>query len=660
MNNRVEIKVAVLGDISAGKDTFSQMLFLNDNHKIRVDQLSKLACLYMETDPENFPVNTKKVIDDCHRQNALIMQQTEIKCVENLRNNKINPYFYRYINRICGLIDYETDNRINKNILLNFYLIGNNYLDFCEEINSANIYIFISDIDKCDLGDNQCYQYLIDLIKINKKKYLMTVINKCDTLSSNAEFEPGSTYYQKMREIDKIVRLYAEQAAAHQNILPPIPISCKYATLFRKVLHTNFNDISMGDKIFISNMFDVKKGNICRDIRRNRQKYLQQSGFAVFRDMLADILNSKYKSMIDDNFDFELANMSLTHSTFSEDIINIKNKADRLSKIFKKNTYHQTITTILKDILDNDNLTHNPDNPVKIQDLDFIKDIYGSDTELVKKIDSVKEIICLNIIDNIKNKIYDTELSNNTFLPSKIYHIFNELNENMISLNSTNIGTQCVKQLATYICDLYSTRARELLLTDIDLLFTAFFTDNEALQLVILIREMQQIVKFEIYQQYLVQIWITKLMVANKYINYWADQSNINTISSYCRSLRYLLTTAKCNKYEYLLTNISDVCTQISMKNDIEQQLEQLATNINNTVCNNLIELDIFIIKRLRKTDYQSAITENVGSDMDSDDNYSGDDGDDGDSSCNDSNSDSDDGEYLSETKRSTIVPVEI
>src|SRR3972149_11699687 len=107
MNNRVDVKIAILGEEGSGKEMFGKMLFLDNNTKIRIDPLSKIAEIYMEIDPINFKNGSKKIVEECNKQNNLIMKQMQFKNISDLRNSNIEPFFYRCTPRIRGIIDYD-------------------------------------------------------------------------------------------------------------------------------------------------------------------------------------------------------------------------------------------------------------------------------------------------------------------------------------------------------------------------------------------------------------------------------------------------------------------------------------------------------------------------------------------------------------------------
>ena len=654
MNSRIEIRIVVLGEPDAGKETFCQMLFLENGKKIRVDPLSKLAELYLETDPLNFPSATKKLQDECKAQNNLIMQQSEIKSLQNLRDNNIEPFFYRYTRRVPDLINYEVkDNRINGNIMLNFYFIGNNYMDFEQEINSANILIYLIDINKSLDTDRQMFNYLSNIIKMsNNTKYLLTVINKCDILNANGEFDISTPGSRSVGQIDQIIREFANDGNMHQNMLPPITISCKYACLYRQIIKYYINDLSIADKLFVSNTFAVKKENIIKDIRKDNQKYLTRCGFIAFRDVFADILNTKFKSMVDFNFDndiqridrmiqackelsapvkldreFVKTNSQVQVPLLDNQIVNhlkiLQDKTKRLTKIFKKD-YSTNVLVLIKKIINFIDTSTNPNLYI----IDNLKEMYQDDITFYPEICTVRDRIYGRVIECTTLKLYGSELNMEIFLPSNVFKMFTEIYDGIFTqkyLTDNNNVKSCqnhITKLANHICELYSIRARSLLYTNINLLFDTYFLELESNKISHMLNEIQTLVKFDVYKNYLIQMLLTKLMVASEYMYESKNLNNKNIIITYCKSLKYYLSNLKCKKYEYLFSNICDICTSLTLKMDISKQLLYISENIDTVInfkTDKIIELDRFIVKRLLKNNYQSMIAAESENESDDD-----------------------------------------
>lgn len=633
MNQRIDIKIAIVGQEGSGKETFSKMLFLDNTPKNVTNHSSTLSEVIMEIDMEHFKNTSKKIIDKCKSHNNLIAQRTEIKNIQTFRENNIEPLIYAHTKRIRDLINYTAQTtHMNKNILLTFYIIGNNYLEFQTEIESANILIHIVDINKPFTNDNLLYKYLVNIInKSNHKKYLLTLINKCDTLNQNGEFVLQSNEHNIVNGIDQIIRKNANELDIVQNMLHPIVMTCKYASIYRQIMHLGISDINPNDKLLIANMFSVKKDSVVRDIQKNSNKYLQQSGYIAFRDVLSHILNTKYKSMIDDNYNNEVKKMDnfLSNPLDNSKIILpekicilnvVHDKASRLEKIFKT-TYQEGvkyfISKFLNNIIDTESKTviQEPlNNSIQQEEtelaiIEVIQEIYNDNNEFKQLIEKVSTQIQNKIVKNIVGKLYEDILTENTLLPSKVHEIFDKLCESHTSKEE-------IKKLSTYICELYSTKIRNGMESiNPNLLFKTYFSSAESMKLLSMLNELTSMINFDKYKMYLIQILLTKLMVVEKCIEHkdQMEKNDINKLITYCRSLKHYLSDNIYKKYDFFFGNISDICTNLLLKLDATSQLIYVSENIDFVLDfkpDRVINLDKFIIKTIKKTTYKSLVAD--------------------------------------------------
>lgn len=639
MNSRIEIRIAILGEPKAGKETFAKMLFLDNPSKIRIDPLSKLAEMYMEIDPINFQHSSKKIMEECKDHYNLLMKQTQMKDPKQLRENKIDPIFYKHTPRVRGLIDYsDISQYINRNVLLTFYFIGNNYLDFENEIEMANILVYIVDINTIFDVNSNLFQYLVGSIKNNTNKYMITIVNKCDNLNSNGEFDmlannknnsidllfsnsPAATEANRIILVDETLREVAQQYNIHANLSPPIPMSCKYACIYRQINFSIPCELSHDDRLFIANQYVVKKDFVQKDIQRFSNKYFKRSGYTAFQDYLLDILSSKYKNMVDHNYGLEVKRLDpslyTTTDEFIMTLINIKNKSLRLTKIFKKN-YDDNVTNIIKNLLNTIAQSTDPNLAL----VDTIKDIYNDNKEIISLIASIKGSIYGKIIENTTNKLYAKEITPDIFMPTNVHILFDKL------FNSYPPRDQ-ITRLAIHICELYSFRAR-MFLSDqnknyFDMLYNTYFEQSESKKLMSMLNEIKSMMKFDSYKIYLIQIFLTKLMVVEKCVENKATigLEKMEEIVSYCKSLKYHLSDNNHRKYDYLFNNISDVCTQAIFNLAGIHQLNYISKHVESIINfkpDRVIDLDKFIVKMIKKTNYQAVVADDENdSDEDSD-----------------------------------------
>lgn len=620
MNTRTEIKIAIVGNESVGKEMFSKMLFLENPSKIKVDPLSKIAEMFLEIDTLNFQKSSKKIIDACKQQNNIILQQTKIISVSDLRKNNISPLFYRHTNRIKDFAIQTKEAKgpcLNKNILLTFYVIGRNYEEFITEIKNSNILIYLTDYSNKDFDkETDLFKLLVKIVKESSdKKYLLTIVNKCDTLNTEGEIDMSDKNYQKIINLDRLIRERANSASIHQNLLPPIVLSSKYSYIYRQIIYSGLQEIDITEKTFISEAFNVKKEHVIKDIQKNPTKYLKRCGFTNFRDILSDILNTNYRAMVDANFDAELKELETlmtVETKFIEKLSIAQTRSNRLARIFKKD-YQNKINDKIKIFLNRILELQNPDLDV----LDTLQETYiGSQAagyiEIEDMLTKVRTQVNAKIITSLTNSLYNSPITEETFLPSKVHILLDKLLNVQLSKIELN-------QLVMHICELYGCKARNLLINarDWKMVYKSFFFYDESTKMMSMLNEIMPILHFDIYQMYLVQIMLTKLIVAEKSIsNKLFTTSNVKAeddLITYCQSLKYHLSNNSCKKYSHLFNNISDICTSIIRRLGGIAQLTHISENLDKYIDfkpDKIINLDKFIVKTIKKNSYRAHIAE--------------------------------------------------
>lgn len=614
MNNRVEIRIAIVGTPESGKETFSNMLFLENHSKIKVDPLSKISEMVMEIDTLNFQKTSKKIADACIKQNNIILQQNQISDTDSLRNNNINPLFYRCVRKIKDLVDQSSGKipSLNKNILLTFYIIGNNYCEFVNEIKKCNIIIYLTDYTDNFDEETELLKRIVKIIeKSSDKKYLLTIINKCDNLNPNGELDVTVPLnYQRLINLDRLIREHANNANIHQNLLPPIVLSSKYSLIFRQIIYSGLRDIADADKIFISSMFNSK--NIIKDIQKNPVKYLKRSGYINFRDILSDIINTNYRSMVDVNFDSEiglLKDFLGKSNQFIDELNIVHNRANRLGRIFKKD-YMNKVNDLVEKFLNETLASDKPDLSV----LEQLQEKYTDDPEIKNKIISTRNQANAKTIASITDKLYKTTISKKTYLPSKV-HIL------MDKLLSTNLPKIELNQLVMHICELYGCKTITFLgddtlesgSLDLEIIYQTFFSPDEIIKITSMLNEIMPVLHFDIYQTYLIQIMLAKLILVEKCIGTksFLDQSKKEEIVKYCISLKHHLSNNYCKKYNHIFNIICDTCTNNIWKLRKISPLTYISQNLDkfiNFKPDNIIVLEKFITKIIKKNNYRSII----------------------------------------------------
>lgn len=617
MNNRIEIKIAVVGEPGSGKETFCRMLFLDNNPKIRVDPLGNLGEIYMEIDPVNIKNNSKKIVEECKERTEYILKQNDIKDLDKLRNIGYDPFFYKYTNRVRGLVNsHEKSQHININVLVTYYFIGNNYEKFSKELDAANMIIYLVDVNNYN-PESRLFGYIINLVKNSKEqKYMMTLVNKCDDINQSEEYDVNNSKHQIIAKIEGKIKTTAEQFGIQHLLSPAIPISCKYATIFRQINYGIPAEFSKEDKIFISNLLTVKKERLEKHIFRNNDRYLKRTGFTKFRDNFINVLSGKYKIMLENNLNNELDNLKTMPQEdtkkFVASLSAAKNRAEKLTKILRKD-FEKKASDVVTELIHK--IIYSPEPNMNL--IEELKKFYYDDEEIIKVIDAMKNQMYEKFISSITKKLYSEQLTQDIFIPSKVHKIFDELYSTSLSKNETIT-------LATHICELYGKKARTLMGTNINLLYETYFDVQECKKIMSMLNEIKSIIKFDDYKLYLIQILITKMMVGQKYVEdmHCEEKEIPQNIISYFKSLKYYLSQQKNSNFIHLFGNLRNVCEFVIFNYDKELYLEYIANNIQEMISfefEGMIEIDKFIIKMIKKINYHAAIKEEIDSDGDSD-----------------------------------------
>jgi len=278
------------------------------------------------------------------------------------------------------------------------------------------------------------------------------------------------------------------------------------------------------------------------------------------------------------------------------------------------------------------------------------------------EIDTIQETTKI-LNQTLTVELYTDNITRNIFLPTMVHTIFDKLCDSFLPKEE-------IVKLSTHICNLYSTIARTMIAlpriepfkkitspydnefshilenstntidetlwkNNLELLYDTYFTNDESTKIMSMLNEIKTVINFDDFKIFLVQIWLTKLMVADYCIQNKNSigKERCDKIITYSKSLKYYLSNNIHKKYEYLFGNIIDICTQMVFKLDGLAQISYLSDNIDfvlNFKPDQIINLDKFIVNTIKKNSYHSLIAEDMDdSDKDSDlDIYGADDND--------------------------------
>ncbi len=167
MNNRIEINIIIVSDCLQSRNAMANLLLLKYIKSFPEDFIIEPSQVFMEIDMLNFPNTSKLCQDECSSHNKNISQQRKLCC---------KPIFYNCIERV-NLTDTGsiTEPNMNKNILLTFYFLSNNYKIFDDEFSKANIIIYVGNLS---FENNELYKHVSKIVDdSNGKKYLLLVSN---------------------------------------------------------------------------------------------------------------------------------------------------------------------------------------------------------------------------------------------------------------------------------------------------------------------------------------------------------------------------------------------------------------------------------------------------------------------------------------------------
>jgi hypothetical protein len=365
MNNRIDIRIAILADTYTDIMLFKKMLFLLNDTNITPNEM------YMEIDIVNLKGGSKKIIEECKQHNQIDIP---------------DKILYKNIPRIRGLIDYTSkENTINKNVLLTFYFFGINWKKFHAEISSANMFFYIINTAAQSIPASDLFTYVSTLVQESSSKYLLKIINQ-DNQSQ------GNNNEENIPQSESLISM-----------------SFNYSYLVRQII---YNQSRQNDNVRLNK----------DDVIANKEKYLKQCGFLNFRNIFLHTLSTNYKSMLDANFESSVRTLDELFIKSPDEFILklalIINKAGKLTKIFKPTSYLDSIAKALGILLDK--YTMDQFDPLILKSIKKI----CTDPLLVAKIDQMENNYDKNLIQCYTSKLYSNK---ELFLPTEVFAIFDKL-----------------------------------------------------------------------------------------------------------------------------------------------------------------------------------------------------------------------------------------
>ena len=436
MSERLDINIAIMGAVSAGKSTLLNALFVEKYSDMKMKRTTMLPQIYKETNdkklqkiPEEIKNNNKLLNDNIIKQTEQEQKFTIDDCieidyfVEPLKDfQKLEKGVLLNIYDIPGLNDAKTQKTYFEYIEKNFYKFD--IIILMIDVNSAT-----NTTDEINII-NKITDFIKKEIEKGKKIYMITCVNKCDNLICENDIlkindeEIQEQYDQVITTISKIIKEKSIGTYC-SNILPTsmedayIYRLCKYyknPALDKKhidKLGTN----EYGKKKWIA-MKNKTENKLFQDINKEDtyKTNMENSGFVKFQNIFNDILKKNQYDMLINNIINSVKNIqsfkSLGTELFTKSIDIIKTyileyvKYEKINKIFKKNNNFQLLLDIF-----NKEIEYLLEQ-MSIITYNTIFDENLTCTEYFEK--EIMKIINVKIFDkNLYNKIITTINNNN-------------------------------------------------------------------------------------------------------------------------------------------------------------------------------------------------------------------------------------------------------
>ena len=245
--DRNTINIVIIGPVSAGKSTFTNMLFVEQLSDMKIKRTTAQPQIYHESNIklDVKTTNTKQIRENNKKINEEIMKKTtddtyelkysDIKEIEymipqifDFRDN-LKEDVYLSIYDTPGLNDGKTKNVYYEYITTHFH--------------KFDVVFFLLDINSCmnTSDENDMLKMILTEIKKNKDTYgidstLIVVVNKCDEMEYNEERQMYAPYDEELLEMFdqgiSIIKSHIKEIHP-ETIYDVLPISCEDSYIYR-------------------------------------------------------------------------------------------------------------------------------------------------------------------------------------------------------------------------------------------------------------------------------------------------------------------------------------------------------------------------------------------------------------------------------------------
>jgi predicted GTPase len=313
----MNINVLVLGPVSAGKSTLTNLLFVEQFSDMKIKRTTAVPQVYHETEDLSKISNLKEILLKNRETNTSIMKKTENpKYKLKLDDIKATEYY------VPKLFDFLN---LRKDVVLTIYdtpglndsRTSDVYYQYVKNVfNNLNVVILVLDINSAlnTTNETDILTMIITNIKNNKLKYnvdtkMVVLLNKCDDMSLNKvtqkyclDVELQEMFDQAKNIIDTTVNeIYY---GFKYDILP---ISCEDSYVYR--MYQRDPNAKLDEKHlnkFGANEYGKSKWNVMSYEEKqsrvselfkdfNYDDRITMTGFKQFKSVMQELLNDEYQ-----------------------------------------------------------------------------------------------------------------------------------------------------------------------------------------------------------------------------------------------------------------------------------------------------------------------------------------------------------------------------
>ena len=359
MSSNMNINVLVLGPVSAGKSTLTNLMFVEQFSDMKIKRTTAVPQIYRQSNNVNEKSDFKKILDNNRKINNDIMKKTEDPNYKlKLEDIKEIEYF------VPKLFDFLN---LRKDVVLSVYdTPGLNdsrtkdvYYEYIRNVfNKLNIVILVLDINSAlnTSDENDILKMIIENILKNKNDYnvetkLVVLLNKCDDMSYDKDKQQyclDEELQEMYNQAKNIIDTTAKELSCNFKY-EILPISCEDSYVYRMYQRDPNATLDLKHlNKFGANEYGKSKWNVMSPNEKqarvselfkdfNYEDRIAMTGFKRFKSVMQEILNDKYQ------YKFLLDHIKLD----LQSIINNYNKIDITNELNLFEKYHSYLKNLI-------------------------------------------------------------------------------------------------------------------------------------------------------------------------------------------------------------------------------------------------------------------------------------------------------------------------